>query len=83
MTTFPLARLLKPKWFQMHSEHCSIAISGCLKCSFSSSGSSGFCQTFGSCLLKRFILIVNGWLLISMTKFKCLKKVFIFKFFRS
>ena len=40
----------------------SIAISGCLKCSFSSSGSFGFCQTFDSCLLKRFILIVHEWL---------------------
>ena len=68
MTTIPFARSLKTKWFQMHSEHCSIAISGCLKCSFSSSGSFGFCQTFGSCLLKRFILIVNGWLLISYDK---------------
>ena len=46
----------------------STEISGCLKCSFSSSGSFGFCQTFDVYLLKRFILIVNGRLLISYDK---------------
>ena len=43
----------------------SIAICGCLKCFFSSSGSFGFCQTFMFICLKSFILIVKGWLLIS------------------
>ena len=30
----------------LKSVACSIAIGGCLKCSFSSSGSFGFCRTF-------------------------------------
>ena len=51
--------------------YISIVICGCLKCSFSSSGSFGFCQTFE---------LFAGWFLISYDRVKYLKAVFMFNF---
>ena len=56
--------------FQTIGGYCkSIAICNCLKCSFSSSGSFGFCQTSE---------LFAGWFLISYDRFKCFKAVFMF-----